>query len=160
MPSGQCDTIECPYHGWRYRSDGALDNAPMFGGAADFPKDELSLFPIAVDVRRGLVFVCLDQGAPPLVEWLGPIVDEVERTAPAKVSFDRRATFLVDCNWKTYVDNYQEGYHMPPLHPGLHRDLDWKRYRVINFEGGSIHDAPPKGRLRLAVPEFRVQLLP
>ena len=143
--NGRCNTIECPYHGWRYRSDGALDHVPLFGEAADFPKDELSLFPVAVDVWRGLVFVCLDKDAPPLVEWLGPIVDEVERTAPAQVSFDRRVTFLVDCNWKTYVDNYQEGYHIPPLHPGLHRDLDWKRYRVINFEGGSIHDAPPKG---------------
>ena len=54
-------------------------------------------------------------------------------------------SFVVDCNWKTYVDNYQEGYHIPPLHPGLHRDLDWKRYRVINFEGGSLHEAPTKG---------------
>ena len=144
-PNGRCNTIECPYHGWRYRSDGALDHVPLFGEAADFPWGELSLFPVAVDVWRGLVFVCLDEDAPPLVEWLGPIADEVERTAPAQVGFDRRVTFLVDCNWKTYVDNYQEGYHIPPLHPGLHRDLDWKRYRVDNFEGGSIHYGPPKG---------------
>ena len=53
---------------------------------------------------------------------------------------------MVDCNWKTYIDNYQEGYHIPTRHPSLHRDLDWTRYRVINFEGGSLHDAPQKGR--------------
>ena len=88
----------------------------------------------------------LDPAAPPLVAWLGPIADEVERTAPAHVSFEPELTFLVDCNWKTYVDNYQEGYHIPPLHPGLNRDLDWKRYRVVNFAGGSRHEAPPKGR--------------
>ena len=53
---------------------------------------------------------------------------------------------MVACNWKTYIDNYQEGYHIPPLHPSLHRDLDWTRYRVINFEGGSLHDGPQRGR--------------
>ena len=146
QPSGRCDRIECPYHGWRYRLDGALDHVPLFGEAADFPKDELSLFSVAVDVWRGLVFVCLDPAPMPLVAWLGPIVEEVERTAPAQTSFDRELAFLVDCNWKTYVDNYQEAYHVPPLHPGLNRDLDWKRYRVINFDGGSLHDAPPKAR--------------
>ncbi|MCY4407005.1 MAG: Rieske (2Fe-2S) protein, partial [Rhodospirillaceae bacterium] len=38
-PSGQCAAIECPYHGWRYRSDGTLDHVPLFGEAPDFPKD-------------------------------------------------------------------------------------------------------------------------
>ncbi len=144
-PSGRCNTIECPYHGWRYRSDGALDHVPLFGEAPDFPKGELSLYPVSVDVWRGLVFVCMDEDAPPLAEWLGPVEDSVERTAPERASFGREVQFLVRCNWKTYVDNYQEGYHIPPLHPGLHRDLDWKRYRVINFHGGSLHEAPAKG---------------
>ena len=143
--SGRCDTIQCPYHGWRYRSDGALDHAPLFGEAADFPRKELSLFPIAVDVWRGLVFVCLDREAPPLLEWLGPVADAVERNAQEEVHFDRELVFVVACNWKTYVDNYQEAYHVPPLHPTLNRDLDWKRYRVINFDGGSFHDAPARG---------------
>ena len=66
--------------------------------------------------------------------------------SPAHASFEPELTFLVDCNWKTYVDNYQEGCHIPPLHPGLNRDLDWKRYRVVNFAGDSLHEAPPKGR--------------
>ena len=145
-PSGHCNTIECPYHGWRYRSDGALDHVPLFGEAADFPRSELSLFSIAVEVWRGLLFVCLDPEAPPLIEWLGPIEESFQQTAPVRVNFGREATYMVECNWKTYIDNYQEGYHIPPLHPSLHRDLDWTRYRVINFEGGSLHDGPQRKR--------------
>lgn len=146
-PSGRCDAIACPYHGWHYRSDGTLDHVPPpFGAAADFPKDELSLFPISVETWKDLVFVCLDRAAPPLASWLGPVARAIDRAAPARVVFDREAEFLVACNWKTYVDNYQEGYHIPPLHPGLNRDLDWKRYRVINDEGGSTHEAPAKKR--------------
>ena len=144
-PSGRCRAIECPYHGWRYRSDGTLDHVPLFGEAPDFPKNALSLFAISVEAWRGLLFVCLNVDAPPFLDWLGPVEDSFARTAPAQVNFGREVTYMVACNWKTYVDNYQEGYHIPPLHPSLHRDLDWTRYRVINFEGGSLHDGPQKG---------------
>ena len=92
-PSGYCRAIECPYHGWRYRSDGTLDHVPLFGEAPDFPKDQLSLFPISVEVWRGLVFVCLDSEAAPLIEWLGPIEDVVERSAPARADFSRNFEF-------------------------------------------------------------------
>ena len=34
------------------------------------------------------------------------------------------------CNWKTYVDNYLEGYHLPTVHPGLNRELDFNAYAV------------------------------
>ena len=34
------------------------------------------------------------------------------------------------CNWKTYVDNYLEGYHLPSVHPGLNRELDYSAYVV------------------------------
>ena len=30
------------------------------------------------------------------------------------------------------------------MHPSLNRDLDWKRYRVVNIDGASIHEAPAK----------------
>jgi choline monooxygenase len=34
------------------------------------------------------------------------------------------------CNWKTYIDNYLEGYHLPSVHPGLNRELDYNEYVV------------------------------
>ena len=148
-PSGHCNTIECPYHGWRYRSDGALDHVPLFGEAPDFPKSELSLFPISVAVWRGLLFVCLDPEAAPLIEWLGPVEEAFERTAPARVNFGRENSFMVECNWKTYVDNYQEGYHIPlpaPLaapRPGLDA-LPGHQLQVCR--GGSLHDGPQRNR--------------
>jgi choline monooxygenase len=36
----------------------------------------------------------------------------------------------MNCNWKTYVDNYLEGYHLPSVHPGLNRELDYNAYVV------------------------------
>jgi choline monooxygenase len=43
--------------------------------------------------------------------------------------FERR-TYDMQCNWKTYVDNYLEGYHLPSVHPGLNRELDYNAYVV------------------------------
>ena len=40
--------------------------------------------------------------------------------------FHNEITFDVNANWKTYVDNYQEGYHIPLIHPQLNRDVVWQ----------------------------------
>jgi len=36
-----------------------------------------------------------------------------------------RRDYVVECNWKVYVDNYLEGYHLPLVHPSLMRELDY-----------------------------------
>src|SRR5438045_9528496 len=53
-----------------------------------------------------------------------------------------RKEWYVDCNWKTYVDNYLEGYHIPIVHPALHRELDYARYRTETRRFYSIQHAP------------------
>ena len=53
-----------------------------------------------------------------------------------------RKDWYVDCNWKVYVDNYLEGYHIPFVHPSLHRELDYARYRTETRRLYSIQHAP------------------
>ena len=48
------------------------------------------------------------------------------------------------CNWKTYADNYLEGYHIPLLHPELNRQFDAKRYRVELGDRYCRHSAPSR----------------
>ena len=38
-----------------------------------------------------------------------------------------RRDYVIDCNWKVYIDNYLEGYHLPIAHPGLYRELDYEQ---------------------------------
>ncbi len=40
----------------------------------------------------------------------------------------QRVSYDVACNWKVYVDNYLEGYHVPHVHPALNRMLDYRSY--------------------------------
>jgi choline monooxygenase len=58
--------------------------------------------------------------------------------------FERR-TYEMKCNWKTYVDNYLEGYHLPTVHPGLNRELDYNAYVVEPYEHHVRQFSPIRG---------------
>jgi choline monooxygenase len=53
-----------------------------------------------------------------------------------------RRDYVIDCNWKVYVDNYLEGYHIPIAHPGLMREIDYAQYRTETFRYYSQQFAP------------------
>lgn len=120
--------LVCRYHGWAFGWDGGLKSARDFG---DSPcPNENSLTTIAVDTWGPLVFVNLDSNAAPLHEALGGLPRELAgRHETALPHVGRRVRDLA-CNWKTYVDNYLEAYHVPMLHPLLGADLDTRSYRI------------------------------
>jgi len=139
---GQCgEAFVCRYHGWRYALDGRLRNATDFGAAPGFDPRQFGLFPVRVETWRGLVFVNLDLGAAPLAEALEPLAGAA--ALPAFPLVERRSHVLA-CNWKTYVENYLEGYHLPMVHPEFDEDVVVADYRV-EIEGQAIfHSAPPR----------------
>jgi choline monooxygenase len=49
---------------------------------------------------------------------------------------------VINCNWKVYVDNYLEGYHIPIAHPGLMREIDYAQYRTDTYRYYSQQFAP------------------
>jgi choline monooxygenase len=56
--------------------------------------------------------------------------------------YGMRKEWEIACNWKVYVDNYLEGYHLPVVHPGLYKELDYDRYAVEPHRYYSIQHAP------------------
>ena len=63
-------------------------------------------------------------------------------TAPWPIEdyrFHSRVEHEIACNWKTYVDNYAEGYHVSSIHPGLDRQIDSKQYEVILKNRHVVH---------------------
>jgi choline monooxygenase len=44
-----------------------------------------------------------------------------------------RRTYEMNCNWKTYIDNYLEGYHVPSVHPSLNREINYNAYTVESY---------------------------
>ncbi len=141
--AGSCKTFVCRYHGWSYGLDGCLQTARDFGDD-ELRRDELSLHDVRVESWRGLVFVNLDRAAPPLIKWLGGFVDECAGYEMESFRAVRRSSHRIAANWKVYAENYQEGYHIPLVHPGLNRQIDARRYEVDVRDGYCVHTAPPR----------------
>ncbi|MBC7813189.1 MAG: Rieske 2Fe-2S domain-containing protein [Burkholderiales bacterium] len=144
LGKGNRKSLQCKYHGWTYALDGKLMNAPEFDGVNDWSKGEVCLPQVQCEAWGPFIFVNLDPEAPPLSTMYGPIADEIASKG-FKIDHMRamsRRDYYIDCNWKVYVDNYLEGYHLPIAHPGLFRELDYDQYRVDTFRYHSSQYAP------------------
>ncbi|HEX8161414.1 MAG TPA: SRPBCC family protein [Pyrinomonadaceae bacterium] len=140
--SGACEAFRCGYHGWSYALDGRLAATPEWGGVEGFDREAHALPAFRVETWGALVFVNLDAGCAPLGETLEDIPARLSRRDLSSMKFALRKEWTVECNWKVYVDNYLEGYHIPVVHPALNRELDYARYRTETRRLYSIQHSP------------------
>ncbi|HEY6349298.1 MAG TPA: aromatic ring-hydroxylating dioxygenase subunit alpha [Candidatus Angelobacter sp.] len=142
---GERKVFRCGYHGWTYSLDGELLNAPECEGVEDFHYQDFSLTPVRTEVWAGLIFVNLDSSAEPLLKSLGRLPEQAARFELEKMQRHERRVYQMECNWKTYIDNYLEGYHLPSVHPSLNRELDYSSYTTQLFPGYSLQSSPIRG---------------
>ncbi len=149
--SGRRPALRCGYHGWSYSLEGKLLAMPEFDGVENFDRASFSLPEFRVGTMGPLVFVNLDGGAPSLLEVLGEIAPLLSSGARASYRLAAKKDWELGCNWKVYVDNYLEGYHIPIVHPGLFRELDYPRYRTEPARWYSEQHSPVKKPSRIRV---------
>lgn len=135
---GQVSALRCHYHGWTYGLDGQLRGVPDMAGAEEFAREDFGLVPVDLVEWEGLIFVRLERERDEVERHsvldrlpMDAFAEIPARIAPMKLSgcsFVRRVRYTIDCNWKVYVDNYLEGYHLPIVHPELCKLLDYRRY--------------------------------
>ena len=141
---GFAQHLRCPYHGWTYGLDGALKGTPDFAGVCDFDRDSNGLVQLEADVWEQWVFVRVEPGGPPLVEFLGgDLVDQVARLELHRLRWAGQRRYTLECNWKVFVDNYLDGgYHVPYLHKGLDSVLDYREYTIENGTRYCLQSSP------------------
>src|SRR5581483_2804197 len=118
-PSGHAGRrLTCPYHSWVYGLDGALLGYPDTQNFPPLDKDCLALTPVRCETWGPLVFVNLDDGAPPLTEYLAQVSDDLSElgTLAGRLHLVDRTAFDVDVNWKLPVDANIETYHVNTVH--------------------------------------------
>lgn len=143
--AGQCEQFRCPYHGWTYELNGKLIGTPDFQGVENFDRHGYGLAPVQLETWEKFIFIKLDAAAPySLTDWLEDIPQQTRHLHANKMQFVERRDYVIECNWKVYVDNYVEGYHVPIVHPSLMRELDFQRYRTLPKRFYSRQDAPIK----------------
>jgi choline monooxygenase len=147
---GNRKQLQCVYHGWTYGLDGGLRRAPEMEGVEGFETKDICLPEVRVEEWPPLVFVNLEDSGPSFRDALGEIGDEVRRAGfPIEtMRLVERRDYEVESNWKVYVDNYVEGYHIPMIHPALYREIDYDRYRVEARRYHSAQFAPLRGSER------------
>jgi choline monooxygenase len=142
---GKRPVLQCGYHGWTYDLEGRLLRTPELDGIECFERPQLPHF--RLEEWNDLLFVAISPDVPRLNDVLGEIVRHDFRG----YRLAARKDWELNSNWKTYVDNYLEGYHIPIVHPSLFRELDYPKYWTETKRWYSIQHAPLKRAERIRI---------
>jgi choline monooxygenase len=163
---GSCTRLQCPYHNWTFALDGSLFATPMFEESAVFKKADHGLKRIKLELWAGLMWINLDPDSPSLLAHLGDLPARTAAWRAEEMVCAYRARYPVEANWKLYLENFSDGYHVPFVHKSTlnrkyvsRRDFHDPRVNIGNylmhytrFEGtrGVIDDGKPLPEIDMA----------
>ena len=119
---GNCKAFTCPYHAWSYGLGGELLGAPNYVDGEGKPlidaanKREFGLIEIPSDSWGGFLFVRFKDGPETLADHLGELRDRLASHRLEDMVCVKRVVYEMDSNWKCFVENYSDGYHIPTVH--------------------------------------------
>jgi choline monooxygenase len=135
LGAGKAKKLTCMYHGRRFSLDGSFEHMPEFNEAEGFPRpcDDLYKFPLR---KWGPM---LFAGLNPSFDFQGVIDTMKQRVGFLPLdqfTFDESLSkdYLVHAHWALYCDNYLEGFHVPFVHEGLNKVLDYGSYTTEIYE--------------------------
>ena len=145
-PLATCDArglkrLRCGYHGWAYDFEGQLKIAPEMHDAESFDRSSIRLTPIAVREWNGLVMARIGEGLD-FEALYGGIEEIAGQDTLNDLHHHAARVFDVKANWKVYVDNFLEGYHLPFVHPGLTQLVDYSDYKTELGPWWSLQRSP------------------
>ncbi len=139
-------SIDCMYHQWRYDLDGCVKVVPQ--RKEQFPGldlDAWGLFPASLDVWQGMVFVHVDADAPSLHSYLGALPEAMGSFRPGLLTQVAHDVIEARCNWKLFVENHVDVYHLWYLHERTLGDFDHTRFEHQNIDGHWASYEPLRG---------------
>ncbi|MEJ8567350.1 aromatic ring-hydroxylating oxygenase subunit alpha [Elongatibacter sediminis] len=141
---GSVARFTCAFHSWQYGLDGVcthITDEETFNPA--LLKNRPRMGEIRCETHAGLVFINLDDEAPPLEERLGLPDGYLEAYELDKMYCVRHVVSEWAANWKTGVDAFYETYHLHAVHPETQDVMDDLGVQV---------DLYPHGGSRMIVP--------
>ncbi|MBN4056200.1 aromatic ring-hydroxylating dioxygenase subunit alpha [Rhodothermus sp. AH-315-K08] len=123
--------IQCPYHAWQYDLCGALKGAPLMRDSPGFHRSDYSLYPAQVRLWGGFVFLNLSESPEAFEDEMGALIGRFEDWNLPELRIAHHLPYRLKCNWKLILQNYQECYHCPGVHPLL---SDWTPFQ------NAVHD--------------------
>ena len=113
--------IICPFHGWRWGVDGAvqyvLERQQFRGGK--LADSDVALREIRLEIFAGFIFINFDRNPKPFDEFIAPVRQLIEDLAIGDMHPIWWKSVTAPANWKVAVEAFLEGYHVPATHPQL-----------------------------------------
>ena len=147
-PHGNAAQMRCPYHGWTYSLEGELKGTPDFSGVCDFDRANNGLLPVQVALWEQWALVRLTNGhteySHSIADFLGEeLLQQIRELEFNGLHWFDRRRYVIDCNWKVFIDNYLDGgYHVPHLHKGLDSVLNYSKYTIECGERHCLQSSP------------------
>lgn len=118
---GNCRAFQCPYHGWTYNLRGELIGAPDMHEVERFDRRDWGLVPIRTELWGAFIFVNFDPDADPLMARLAEVADRFRTHRFEEMRVTRQWAARLNCNWKCWLENSREGYHVKIVHKETYR---------------------------------------
>lgn len=113
---GHAKALKCPYHGWVFGLQGDLLACAGMKATKNFDPKDYPLLPVKTATWGGFIFVNFDPDCGSLEDYLGDIRDKLASYRFEDMVTTRKSVYEVDCNWKIYVENAMEAFHVPHVH--------------------------------------------
>ncbi|MGH2856723.1 MAG: Rieske 2Fe-2S domain-containing protein [Solirubrobacteraceae bacterium] len=154
------DQLMCPYHGWRYGTDGACKAIPQLADPSRVPGKARVPAYRCVE-RYGTIWVAVDEP-----RWELPDVPELESPEWTVV---RAGPYEWSSDSSRQLENFTDFGHFPWVHPGLLGDPERPvvprhtveadghilRYEIVRPEATNSDDFPVFGNEQTQAPERR-----
>jgi fatty-acyl-CoA synthase len=129
---GNSSTFRCPYHFWTFKNTGELVGTPYPGGyGRGFDRSGLNLAQAAhIAAHRGFIFASLGNDVPPLMDYLGPAAEALDRLCAFSPEGEVELTsgwlrHQTAANWKIVYENDIDGYHGNFVHRSMTIVANW-----------------------------------
>ena len=118
--TGHAVNFRCGYHNWTFDLDGknvVVQDKEDWGGFLD--KECLDLVQVKTGTWGGFVFINMDPDSESLDDYLSPIQEYLNPFEYEHMRYRWQIELHLDCNWKTALEAFMEGYHVAATHTQL-----------------------------------------
>jgi phenylpropionate dioxygenase-like ring-hydroxylating dioxygenase large terminal subunit len=145
--AGKETFIACKYHGWTYDLHGKLVNLRDKRDFVGLDMSCRSLIEVRCENFGNWWFINLNENAGPLMDYLGPIAEQMKDTQPETLRFVEKSHYFTKCNVKVLLDAFLEVYHLKSIHQKtVDRFLDHRGNHITLWKNGHSRMVTPNRR--------------
>ena len=109
--SGYSAGFTCPFHGWSWHLDGAIDNIPARWDFPHVDQERHGLQAVHCERWGGFVFINMDPAARPLAEYLDVLPAHFAHFPLERRRIRVHVEKILPANWKAGQEAFMEAYH-------------------------------------------------